>query len=163
MIDGIEMGPYTWSIFIGSYMMQRADLMLRLIVYLITRIGSDINPKQIMLGGGAELKEGDRAIQSASRSGILTCAASWEELRTKYEEVPWQKLIWFQCIFLSMHLSAVWHSRTGFLQEIGCCNWVIPVTLPVSSAEYALNARAISFFNALSPREFGGHGSLSSF
>ena len=30
-------------------MMQRADLMLRLIVYLITRIGSDINPKQIML------------------------------------------------------------------------------------------------------------------
>ena len=39
-------------------MMQRADLMLRLIVYLITRIGSDINPKQIMLGGGAELKEG---------------------------------------------------------------------------------------------------------
>lgn len=88
-------------------MMQQADLMLRLIVYLITRIGSDINTKQIMLGGGMELKEGDRAIQSTSRSGIFTCAASWEELRTNYEEVPWRKLIWFQCTFVSMHLSAV--------------------------------------------------------
>lgn len=50
--------------------------------------------------GLVELKDEDRVIWSASKSGKFTHAASWEELRTKKDEVMWWRLIWFELTLL---------------------------------------------------------------
>uniref|UniRef100_A0A2N9IBN2 Reverse transcriptase domain-containing protein n=1 Tax=Fagus sylvatica TaxID=28930 RepID=A0A2N9IBN2_FAGSY len=54
------------------------------------------------------LGEEDRAVWSASSSGKFSCAATWNELRSKGNEVSWWKLLWFS-------LSIPRHSFIGWL------------------------------------------------
>jgi hypothetical protein len=54
------------------------------------------------------LGEEDRAVWSASSSGKFSCAATWNELRSKGNEVSWWKLLWFS-------LNIPCHSFIGWL------------------------------------------------
>ena len=54
------------------------------------------------------LREEDKALWSVSSSGRFSCAATWNELRTKGNEVNWWNLIWYS-------LNIPRHSFIGWL------------------------------------------------
>ncbi|XP_075641997.1 uncharacterized protein LOC142613508 [Castanea sativa] len=58
-----------------------------------------------------ELKDEDKALWQATKSGKFSCAATYTEIRDKSSEVEWWKLLWF-------HLTILKHSFIGWLAVI---------------------------------------------
>ena len=54
-----------------------------------------------------ELKDEDKALWQATKSGKFSCAATYAEIIDKSSEVEWWKLVWFHLI-IPKHLFIGW-------------------------------------------------------
>jgi hypothetical protein len=96
----------------------------------------------------------DKPVWSLAKSGVFTCAKTWNHLRKKKEAVRWWPLVWHS-FAIPKQAFILWLALLNKLLRTGCLLGVLKGILIVVSARLVLRAETTFSFLVVLALEFG--------